>query len=236
MTSANGTQPQITPQQRKSQKGDPSGITILPSYVSIPKSSEPRQIFVLRSSSDMFKFSNRNTWLMQMESFAGLVESYRDMIISSAKPHKIISSTKPARLKDPNKTEKNRTIKVAVLDDGFTLIDNLELFKENTVYGAIFDGEMDENTTTMSLQSSDGAVSRGARFPQAEFYSRRGHGDLMTKLIRKICPKAEFYIAKLEEVGGSAKGPKTRAAIQVYAYLHTLILQLHTRPLTTSDT
>ena len=138
-----------------------------------------------------------------MESFAEYVENLRER--------------KP-RLKSKSKPEINRTIKVAVLDDGFTLIDNLDSFKENKVYGAIFDGEMDEGITTTSLQGSDGG---DAKFPQAEFYSRRGHGNLMTQLIRKICPKAEFYIAKLEEIGGSAKGPRTRAAIQVYAYLHT---------------
>jgi len=151
----------------------------------------------------MFKFSNRNKWLRQMELFADFVDNFRDR----------------------NTSRTNRTIKVAVLDDGFTLIDNLDSFKQNKVYGAIFDGEMDEGTATMSLQGSDGAAGGDAKFPQAEFYSRRGHGNLMTQLIRKIFPKAEFYIAKLEDVGGSAKGPKTRAAIQVYAYLHMLTPQ-----------
>ena len=104
-----------------------------------------------------------------------------------------------------------RRIKVAVLDDGFDLIQNIHEFKDNKIVGKAFSGL---NT------SADG----DDRFSTVEYFSELGHGTLMAKNIRQICPKVELYLAKLNNIalahpqsGGSGKayGPTEESAVAV---------------------
>jgi len=98
--------------------------------------------------------------------------------------------------------ESPKRIKVAILDDGFTLIDNMKYFKGLggiKLIGASFEGP---NT------------GHEGGFPMTTYYSETGHGTKMTKLVQQICPDIDLYIAKMAQVG-SEKGPHTSAAIKV---------------------
>lgn len=110
----------------------------------------------------------------------------------------------------PEPGHEARRIKVAVLDDGFDIVEHMDEFSENRIIGKAF-------TSGRSVSNEEWS----GRFPNVEYFSEGGHGTLMVRLIRKICPKADFYIAKLENIaknpdeGGKAFGPTSESAISV---------------------
>jgi len=115
----------------------------------------------------------------------------------------------------PEGDHKPRRIKVAVLDDGFDFVDLIDEFEENTIIGKAF-------------TSGTGLVGEGwsGGFPNVEYFSDDGHGTLMAQLIRKICPKVEFYMGKMEnelnsDDGGKAFVPTLESAVSVCINRHT---------------
>lgn len=110
----------------------------------------------------------------------------------------------------PTPDHEPRRIKVAVLDDGFDLVDHIDEFAENNIVGKAFNGSNNQTAEEWS-----------GRFPNVEYFSEGGHGTLMAQLIRKICPKVDFYMAKLQNTAkspdqdGKAYGPTTESAVAV---------------------
>jgi hypothetical protein len=87
----------------------------------------------------------------------------------------------------PPEITPSRNVKVAVIDDG---IDKLQ-------------GEFKD------------CISEGVSFYNYPyFFSSTGHGTLMAKLVRQVCPKAHLYIARLDQ-GTFTRQPTAESAIKV---------------------
>lgn len=107
----------------------------------------------------------------------------------------------------PTPPHEQRRIKVAVLDDGFDLIENIDLFAENHIIGKAFNTVEAQTTKDWSN-----------RFPGVEYFSEGGHGTLMAQNIRRICPQVDFYIAKLQNIAnrpGEEACPTAESAVAV---------------------
>ncbi|KAI9771958.1 MAG: hypothetical protein M1839_002591 [Geoglossum umbratile] len=87
----------------------------------------------------------------------------------------------------PPEVVPRRDVKVAVIDDG---IDKLQ------------GGFGDSISDGVSFYTPPGTFDT-----KPYYFSSSGHGTLMAKLIRRICPKAQLYIARLEE--GQTTGQPT---------------------------
>jgi len=66
---------------------------------------------------------------------------------------------------------------------------------------AIIDDGVDAAHGSLSCNIADGkSFCKGPRGLYSSYYkSTRGHGTIMATLIRKICPQAGLYVAKLDE-------------------------------------
>jgi hypothetical protein len=92
-----------------------------------------------------------------------------------------------------NMPDPEREIKVAVVDDG---VDKLQgIFGDSIIAGVSF----------YSSQRGFGT------WPH--YFSSSGHGTLMAQLVRRICPKAKLYIARLDQ--GINGEPTIESAIKV---------------------
>ena len=87
-----------------------------------------------------------------------------------------------------------RDVKVAVIDDG---IDKLQ------------GGFGDSISDGVSFYTPPGTFDT-----KPYYFSSSGHGTLMAKLIRRICPKAQLFIARLEE-GQTTGQPTAESATKV---------------------
>jgi hypothetical protein len=85
------------------------------------------------------------------------------------------------------KTDQGKGIKVAVLDDGIDML--RPEFRESVKEGISFFAPTNRTTCNVGPY----------------YFSSRGHGTLMALLIRRVCPKAELYIARLNQ-GNSQEG------------------------------
>ena len=91
-----------------------------------------------------------------------------------------------------------KPIKVAVLDDGYDMIEN--------------DPEDTESDSGIIFKATDSCCP-GARHTMAPYSSETGHGTLMVQCIKKLCPKAKLYVAKLSNVYGQESfGPDASSA------------------------
>ena len=87
-----------------------------------------------------------------------------------------------------------RDVKVAVIDDG---VDKL------------LGGFGDSITDGVSFYSPPGRFDT-----RPHYFSSNGHGTLMAKLIRRICPRAKLFIARLDQ-GTTSRQPTAESAIKV---------------------
>ena len=91
----------------------------------------------------------------------------------------------------PPAVNEGRGIKVAVLDDGIDML--RPEFRDSIKEGISFFAPSNRQTCNAGPY----------------YFSSRGHGTLMASLIRRVCPKAELYIARLNQ-GISADGNKVQ--------------------------
>jgi hypothetical protein len=92
-----------------------------------------------------------------------------------------------------NMPDPKREIKVAVVDDG---VDKLQgSFGDSIITGVSF------------------YTSQRGFGTWPHYFSSSGHGTLMAQLVRRICPKAKLYIARLDE--GINGEPTIESAIKV---------------------
>ncbi len=109
-----------------------------------------------------------------------------------AEKHGASEDEKPAELQH---------IKVAVIDDG---IDGFETSLSGSIeHGVSF------------CPSSD-----SENFIRTYYVSSGGHGTMMARLIRRMCPKVKLYVARLEEhvPSGGKRFITARSATQVRAF------------------
>jgi len=108
-------------------------------------------------------------------------------------------------------------IKVAVLDDGYDMIENGSEGMESD--SGIFFKATDSCPTYIGHETS--AIPRFcARHTMAPYSSETGHGTLMVQCIQKLCPKARLYVAKLSNVygnGGAGPDPSSAAKAILWA-------------------
>ncbi|KAI5792576.1 hypothetical protein DFH27DRAFT_192777 [Peziza echinospora] len=117
-------------------------------------------------------------------------------------------------------TPGDRPIKVAVLDDGYDMIED-DIIKHCDLAPTTFKAMDTPNVGHRSANSWDVNGRRKSRFinhrRKVPFCSEFGHGTLMAKLIRKMCPKVHLYIARLDNIPsfeGTSFGPKTASAAE----------------------
>lgn len=114
-----------------------------------------------------------------------------------------LNSTYSQRL-DYEKSRYFKPIKVAIIDDGFEASD--PAFHKDT--GCYYNGR--------SFNMADGPYKSSRPF----IYSNSGHGTVMAKLIRTMCPWAHLFIARLDcgLSGGKKSGtlqPTVESAVKV---------------------
>jgi len=102
-----------------------------------------------------------------------------------------------------------KPIKIAVLDDGYDMIEN-DSEDVGSDCGIIF--KATDSCPTICPEPI-GIPGFCARHTMAPYSSETGHGTLMVQCIKKLCPKARLYVAKLSNVyGNGGVGPDPSSA------------------------
>ncbi|KAI9737165.1 MAG: hypothetical protein M1834_000758 [Cirrosporium novae-zelandiae] len=99
-----------------------------------------------------------------------------------------------------NLQDPTRDVKVAVVDDGVDKL--LGNFEDSVIAGVSF------------------YASHGGFRTWPHYFSSNGHGTLMAQLIRRICPKAKLYIARLDQ--GINGEPTIESAIKAISWATTM--------------
>lgn len=148
---------------------------------------------------------SRQQWLIHMDTFASFItpinmeheQQIREQEREEAKRQGATESERPKQLED---------IKVALIDDG---IDGFEsILSKNIAHGVSFCRPSDSEDLMRTYYVSSG-----------------GHGTMMARLIRRMCPKVKFYVARLEEYKSSSgkRFITARSARQVREEFHCVI-------------
>ncbi|KAL1962372.1 hypothetical protein VTN77DRAFT_9785 [Rasamsonia byssochlamydoides] len=114
---------------------------------------------------------------------------------------------------DKNLPDPEKDVKVAVIDDGVDKL--LGNFGDCIVAGVSF----------YTSQKGFGT------WPH--FFSSNGHGTLMTNLVRRICPKAKLYIARVDQ--GINGEPTVESAIKAISWATTMGVDIISMSLTFSE-